>query len=145
MKPQVGKVEAIHEWPRPQTKRQVRLFLGSASYYRRFVPHFSSLAGPLTELTRNQQPDRVKWTTEVERAFQALKDALCSDPVLVTPDFSLPMVLQTDASETGVGAVLAQLRGGEEHPITFISRKLLPREKKLLNGRKRVSGYKMGS
>ena len=129
VKPQVGKVEAIYEWPRPQTKRQVRVFLGLASYYRRFVPHFSSLAGPLTELTRNQQPDRVKWTTEVERAFQALKDALCSDPVLVTPDFSLPMVLQTDASETGVGAVLAQLRGGEEHPITFISRKLLPREK----------------
>ena len=69
------------------------------------------------------------WTPEVERAFLALKDALCSDAVLVTPDFSLPLVVQTDASETGVGAVLSQLREGEEHPITFISRKLLPREK----------------
>ena len=100
-----------------------------ASYYRRFVPHFSALAAPLTDLTKTRLPDPIQWTTETEEAFERLKEALCSEPVLVTPDFTKPLVVQTDASETGVGAVLSQLRNGEEHPITYVSRKLLPRER----------------
>lgn len=128
VKPQAGKVEAIRNWPRPQTKKQVRTFVGLTSYYRRFVPHFSSLAAPLTDLTKSRLADRILWTEETEKAFQELKEALCSGPVLVTPDFSKPLIVQTDASETGVGAVLSQLQEGEEHPITYISRKLLPRE-----------------
>jgi hypothetical protein len=67
---------------------------------------------------------------DTEAAFQALKDALCSHPVLVTPDFSKNLLVQTDASDTGVGAVLSQEQEGEEHPIIYVSRKLLPREKK---------------
>ena len=130
VKPQAGKAEAIREWPRPQTKKQVRTFVGLASYYRRFVPHFASLSAPLTDLTKSRLPDRIQWTEETEKAFQGLKEALCSGPVLVTPDFTKPLVVQTDASETGVGAVLSQLQEGEEHPIIYISRKLLPREKK---------------
>ena len=130
MKSQMKKVEAIQDWPRPLTKNQVRTFVGLTSYYRRFIPHFTSVASPLTDLTRDRLPAQVTWTEETEKAFKDLKSALCSGPVLVTPDFTKPMVVQTDASETGVGAVLSQLHEGEEHPIIFISRKLLPREQK---------------
>ena len=104
--------------------------MGLTSYYRRFIPHFASIASPLTDLTRDRLPAQVTWTEETEKAFQDLKSALCSGPVLVTSDFPKPMVVQTDASETGVGAVLSQLHEGEEHPIIYISRKLLQRKQK---------------
>jgi hypothetical protein len=72
----------------------------------------------------------VKWTEETQKAFQDLKGALCSGPVLVTPDFSKPLVVQTDPSETGVGAILSQLQEGEEHPVMYIRLMLLPREQR---------------
>ena len=103
VRPQAGKVEAIRSWPRPRTKKQVRTFIGLASYYRRFVPHFAATAAPLTDLTKNRLPDPVLWTEETEKAFQQLKDKLCAEPVLTTPDFSKPLLVQTDASEGGGG------------------------------------------
>jgi len=144
VKPQVGKIEAIRDWPRPRTKKQVRAFIGLASYYRRFVPHFSALAAPLTDLTKNRLPNRILWTTETEEAFGRLKEVLCSEPVLVTPDFTQPLVVQTDASETRVGAVLSQLPNGEEHPITYISRKLLPQGTEVRHSRGGMPGDQVG-
>lgn len=117
VKPQVKKLEAIRDWPHPLTKKQVRTFVGLTSYYRRIISHFAFLASPLTDLTE-----------EMEKAFQDQKGALCSGPMLVTPDFSKPLVVQTDVSETGVGAVLSHLQEGEEHSVVYISRKLFPRE-----------------
>lgn len=128
IKPQVDKVEAIRDWPIPQTKKQVRAFLGLAGYYRRFVPEFSSVATPLTELIRKTAPNKIKWTESTEEAFVKLKDILCSGPVLGVADFTKPFIVQTDASEVGVGAVLSQIIDDEEHPIMYLSRKLLPRE-----------------
>lgn len=69
----------------------------------------------------------MKWTEEAEEAFRLLRQALCSDSVLITPDFSLPFIVQTYASVVGVGSVLSQVHRGEEHPMTYISRK--PHEK----------------
>ena len=129
VKPQVKKVDAITTWPQPQTKRQVRTFLGLVGYYRQFIPNFASLAAPLHELTSKSASNRVKWTEQTQRAFNALKKALCSETVLHTPDFGKRFVLQTDASEVGLGAVLSQVHDGSEYPITFVSRKLLPHEK----------------
>ena len=129
VRPQDEKVQAIRTWPRPTTKKQVKSFLGLVGYYQRFIPAFATLASPLNELTRRTLPDRVKWTEEVEEAFSHLRQALCTEPVLITPDFSLPFVVHTDASEVGLGAVLSQVRSGEEHPVTFISRKLLASER----------------
>ena len=63
------------------------MFVGLTSYYRRFIPHFASLASPLTDLTWDRLPAQVTWTEETEKAFQDIKGALCSGPVLVTPDF----------------------------------------------------------
>ncbi|XP_053872984.1 uncharacterized protein LOC128831041, partial [Malaclemys terrapin pileata] len=129
VKPLIGKVQAIANCPPPTTKRQVRQFLGLAGYYRRFIPQFAAIAAPLTGLLTKDSPRQVIWTTECDRAFRTLKKCLCSEPVLYSPDFNLPFVLQTDASEVGLGAVLSQDVGGEEHPVLYISRKLFPREK----------------
>ncbi|XP_053540472.1 uncharacterized protein LOC128634211 isoform X1 [Ictalurus punctatus] len=76
LKPQLKKIEAVKDYPRPTSKNQVRAFLGLAGYYRRFVPNFSAVASPLSDLTKKGQPDQVRWTADAERAFQALKEAL---------------------------------------------------------------------
>ncbi|KAL0176991.1 hypothetical protein M9458_029321, partial [Cirrhinus mrigala] len=76
------------------------------------------------------QPEKVCWTPSAEEAFAQIKTALASSPVLRAPDFSCPFLLQTDASDTGLGAVLSQIQEGEEHPIIYISRKLSPAERK---------------
>ncbi|KAI2644624.1 Retrovirus-related Pol polyprotein [Labeo rohita] len=127
--PQETKVKAVRTAPRPEMKTQVRPFLGLAGYYRCFIPNFSSLAAPLTDLTRKGQPEKIQWTPAAEETFQRIKMALTSEPVLRAPDFSCPFLLQTDASDTGLGAVLPQVQEGEEHPILYISRKLIPAER----------------
>ncbi|XP_040275735.1 uncharacterized mitochondrial protein AtMg00860-like [Bufo bufo] len=107
LKPEPGKVDAIASWPTPRTKKQVMSFLGTAEYYRRFVPHYSILAKPLTDLTKKKLPSAVDWTNDCETAFRALKAALLSFPVLQAADFTLPFIVQTDASDFGLGAVLS--------------------------------------
>ncbi|CAJ0968166.1 unnamed protein product [Ranitomeya imitator] len=124
IKPQIDKIQAIQGWPQPVNKKQVQAFLGIAGYYRRFIPNFAAMATPLTDLTKGKGSVMVKWTSAAEEAFHSLKQALCSQPVLVTPDFSSEFVVQTDASDTGVGAVLSQVRDGVEHPVLYLSRKL---------------------
>ncbi len=123
---QEKKVEAVCTAPRPETKTQVRAFLGLAGYYHCFIPNFSSLAASLTDLTRKGQPEKIQWTPAGEEAFERVKGALTSAPVLRAPDFSCPFLLQMDASDTGLGAVLSQIQEGEEHPVIYISRKLIP-------------------
>ena len=126
---QEAKVQAIANFPRPTTKKQIRAFLGLAGYYRRFVPQFADKAAALSDCTKKDHPDKIQWTAQLDSSFQALKAALTSHPVLRCPDSKLPFVLQTDASAQGIGAVLSQRDNqGEEHPVAFYSRKLLPRE-----------------
>ncbi|KAI8510586.1 hypothetical protein Bbelb_115020 [Branchiostoma belcheri] len=129
VRPDEEKVRAVKEFPRPSTKKEVRAFLGLTGYYRRFIPQYADLAAPLTDLTGSRKPQVVEWTDVCEEAFQVLKGKLCDYPVLQSPDFERPFVLHTDASERGIGAVLSQMDGnGEEHPVVYTSRKLLPRE-----------------
>ena len=104
--------------------------MGIVGYYQRFIPHFTTRAAPLTDLIKARSPDTVKWNSEAEEAFAGLRAALCAQPVLVTPVFKKEFFLQTDASEVGLGAVLSQYVGGEEHPVLYLSRKLLPREQR---------------
>lgn len=101
VKPQEAKLAAIQKWPKPLTKKQVRSFLG---HYRRFVPDFAGIAAPLTELTTKKHSRMVKCTPEAEETFGSLKRALCSKPAMA-PDFSKEFVVQTDASEVGLGPV----------------------------------------
>lgn len=130
VRPQVGKIEAIKNAERPVTKKQVRPFLGLVGWYRRFVPNFSARANVLTNLTKKCHPNKVNWTMDCEMAFQDLKDSLCKEPVLQSPNFEQMFTVQTDASEHGLGAVLLQGEQGQLRPIAYISRKLLSRETK---------------
>lgn len=116
-----AKVEAIRTWPQPETVKELRSFLGLAGYYRKFVKHFAIITKPLTNLLRKQV--LFVWTEEHTTAFNLLKQALMTAPVLAKPDFTKPFCLETDASNTGVGAVLLQ----EGHPLAFISKPLGPK------------------
>ena len=128
VQPMECKIRSVQLFNQPKTKKQVRSFLGLCGYYRRFMPKFSAIAMPLTELIKKNKPNKVNWTRPCERAFQQLKDMLTDYSILTTPDWKRPFVLQTDASAVGIGYVLSQINGeGEEHPIAFGSRKLLPR------------------
>jgi len=100
------KTEAITRIPPPRNVREVRQFLGMLSWYRRFLENFSVRARPLTRLTSKKQ--KWQWTDKEENAFTSLKAALTTAPVLACPDFTKTFVLQTDASNIGLGAVLTQ-------------------------------------
>ena len=97
------------------------------NFYRRFIPNFAEIAAPLTDLTSKNAPNKVRWTDIHETAFNELKQAITTQPVLINPDFSKPFIVQTDSSDRGIGAVLLQEKEGKRLPIMFISKKLLPR------------------
>ena len=88
------------------------------SSYRRYIPDFSEIAAPLTDHTGKNHSNKVKWSSECNQAFSALKQSMSSFPILHLPDFSKPFIVQVDASERGVGAMLCQTDDeGQEHPI----------------------------
>ncbi len=144
VRPQINKTAAVCDLPEAQDQKEVRQFLGLAGYYRRFVPNYSDLTSPLTDLTKKEAPDPVQWTELCQQAFTQVKAALCGRPLLHSPDFSLPFLLQTDASDRGLGAVLAQEIEGEERPVLYISRKLSKRETMYSTIEKEVSGNPVG-
>lgn len=122
--------QAVQEWPQPKSRKDVLTFLGKCSYYRKFIAHFAEKAEPLRKLLGK---DAVfEWTEKQEQAFQRLKDALCAKPVLAHPDFECdrPFILDCDASNVGVGAVLSQQQeDGAEKPIAYFSKTLSSAEK----------------
>jgi len=118
------KIEVIAQWPEPKTQREVRSFLGLTGFYRRFIKGYALLSKALTELLKK---DGFEWNPEAAIAFQKLKAALMTAPVLALPDFEKPFEVETDASSYGIGAVLQQ----EGHPIAFVSKKLGPKWQQL--------------
>ena len=122
-----GKIKHIVEWPDLKTVEDVRSFLGLAGFYRKFVRNFSKIAAPLTELLHQKQA--FVWLDPQKKAFQDLKNALSTAPVLAIPDSSKPFIVTADASGYAIGAVLSQNQGKGEQPIAFLSKKLLPAEK----------------
>ncbi|XP_026050763.1 uncharacterized protein LOC113037671 [Carassius auratus] len=128
VRPQVKKVQALERCAVPQTRKDMRSFLGMAGFYHRFVPNFSSRAAPLTDMVGARCPNQLQWTEERLKAFRDIQGALTTSAVLHNPDFSRPFIVQTDASERGVGAVLLQGPPESRQPVAYISRKLFPRE-----------------
>ena len=135
------KINRVKDWVRPTNRKEVLQFLGFAGYYRRYVSGYSALAAPLYRLTTGDPRKKKRggkkslapdppflWTCDCEEAFQTLKERLTTAPVLGYPDYSLPFVLQTDASGEGLGAVLVQVQSGAERVIAFASRGLSPAE-----------------
>ncbi|KAK3548353.1 hypothetical protein QTP70_010714 [Hemibagrus guttatus] len=123
------KVTAVRDWPTPTTVKELQRFLGFANFYRRFIRGYSSVTSPLTNLLRNK-PKTLVWTPAATHAFQTLKQAFTTAPLLVHPDPELPFIVEVDASTTGVGAVLSQQQGNPRklHPCAFFLRKLNPAE-----------------
>ncbi|MCI41218.1 transposon Tf2-1 polyprotein, partial [Trifolium medium] len=97
------KLEAMVKWPVPTTVKQLRGFMGLRGYYRRFIANYASIAAPLTDLLRQ---DAFTWTDSATSAFIALKNAMTAALVLCLPDFSQEFIIETDASNAGIGAVL---------------------------------------
>ena len=132
LRPDESKTEKILQVSTPTTKKQVRSLLGLLSFYRRYIPGFASVAAPLTDLTKEggRSCRSIHWTPDCASALQEIQDILSRKPVLLLPRLDLPFVLQTDASSTGLGAVLLQEFEDSLHPVCFASRKLLDREKR---------------
>lgn len=120
-----SKVQDIVNWAIPTTLKKLRGFLGIAGYYHKFVKNFGVISKPLTNLLRKGV--EFVWTPEVHESFEQFKKALASAPVLALPDFTKPSVIETDASEIGIGAVLSQ----DKHPIAYMSKALGPRTRGL--------------
>ena len=116
VRPELSKVEAIQAFTQPTTKKQVRAFLGITGYYRKFIPNYSTMAAPLTDLTKKNRPTKITWTWDCDSEFHTLKTSLCTSPVLNSPNFTKPlyckMMLQTE--------VLVQCSANIQQTINFI-------------------------
>ena len=132
------KIRVVQEWPTPKTVKDLRSFLGFASYYRRFVHHFAQVAKPLYELISEANKEKGSkgngllqslWNQKSEDAFRELKDRLTSSSILGYADFTRPFILETDASLLGLGAVLMQNQEGGKRVIAYASRTLRKAEK----------------
>ena len=131
-----AKIAAVRDWPSPVSATQVRAFLGLCSYYRRFVRGFADVAKPLYKLT--EKGSQFVWTEACESAFKLLKAKLTSAPVLAYPTNEVPFILDTDASNQGIGAVLSQVHQGQEEVVAYYSRSLTKEERNYCVTRKEL-------
>ncbi|KAG1962189.1 retrotransposable element [Pimephales promelas] len=124
-----AKVQAVVDWPVPKSRVELQRFLGFANFYRRFIRSFSQVAAPLTALTSVKTCFR--WSDSAQGAFDLLKNRFTSAPILITPDISKQFIVEVDASEVGVGAILSQrsLADNKVHPCAFFSHRLSPSER----------------
>ncbi|KAL0153008.1 hypothetical protein M9458_051687, partial [Cirrhinus mrigala] len=138
-----SKTQAVTEWPLPKTVKELQRFLGFANFYRRFIRNYSSIAAPLTSLLKNK-PTKLRWNPAAVRAFEGLKASFTTAPILRHPDPQLPFVVEVDASDCGIGAVLSQRHGspGKLHPCAFFSRKLTAAERNYDVGNKELLSMK---
>ncbi len=130
------KVKDIREWPTPKCQKDVRSFLGIASYYRRFIEEFGKIAHPLHQLTEKKAIFR--WTPECEQAFNTLKHKLTSAPILAFPTPHDLFVLDTDASGYALGAVLSQIQDGVERVIAYSSKSLTKEQRNYCTTRREL-------
>ncbi|CAA9317827.1 hypothetical protein AVDCRST_MAG94-1309 [uncultured Leptolyngbya sp.] len=121
-----SKTQAIRDWPKPTTVKELQGFLGFVNFNRQFIKDYSKIALPLTEITKKDTG--FQWTSSQDRAFQDLKDACSKEPVLQNFRANEPTRIETDASDQAVGACLCQQRDNKWHPVAYYSRKMSPAE-----------------
>uniref|UniRef100_A0A8C7HG43 Gypsy retrotransposon integrase-like protein 1 n=1 Tax=Oncorhynchus kisutch TaxID=8019 RepID=A0A8C7HG43_ONCKI len=137
------KVRAVRDWARPGTRLQLQRFLGFANFYRMFIRDYSRVAAPLTALTSCTRI--FCWTPEADRAFLNLKSRFTNAPILSKPDTSRQFVVEVDASDVGVGAILSQRSStdGKLHPCAFYSCRLSPAERNYDVGNRELLAVKL--
>jgi hypothetical protein len=124
-RPDPDKMSVLQDLERPTTKAELRRLLGMFSYYRAYVANFARIVKPLTDLTAKDIPAQIPWGEEQQNAFELLKQAMCSSPVMNAPQFGKPFYLLTDACGVSIGCCLGQWDElGEEHPVAYASQKL---------------------
>ena len=138
MRADPAKVKAVEEWPRPTNRTQLRRFLGFAGFLRRFIKGYSQIAAPLNALTSVSRP--FSWTSRAETAFSKLKSLFSTAPVLIHPDSTRQFIVEVDASDTGIGAVLSQRSEEDQkfHPCAYFSRSYDPAERNYDVGNKEL-------
>jgi hypothetical protein len=124
------KVEAMVNFPVPKTVRQVRRFLGMTGWYRKFVRNYAEIASPISDLLKLKPGEKFIWSEAANQAFLELKSRLVSAPILKLPDYSKQFVIQCDASNGALGAVLTQGEGDQESVIAFLSQKFTTAQRK---------------
>lgn len=140
-KPSEIKIKAITDFPAPKSKTEIRRFLGMCGYYSRYIKNYAIIVEPLTRALKGKtKKEKVDWSPEMEKAFRELKDKLTRDPVLYAPDYTKEFIIQSDASDKGIGIIMAQRQGDEEHPILYLSRKFTKAEKNYSTTEKECAG-----
>jgi len=134
--PDPAKIRAVQDWPRPRNLTETRAFVGLASYYRNHIEKFAEIARPLHELTKKYQ--QFQWTDRQEEAFCTLKRKLTEAPILASPRDEGTYVLDTDASDSALGASVQQWQDGELRVIGYASRALSDSEKRYCTTRKEL-------
>ncbi len=138
-----SKVRGVTDWPQPTTVKELQRFLGFANFYRRLIRNYSLIAFPLMSLLKGN-PSKLKWTEGATQAFTKLNDCFTTAPILKHPDPNLPFVIEVDASDCGIGAVLSQRHGQpvKLYPCAFFSRKLTSAERNYDVGNKELLSMK---
>jgi len=136
------KVKCIDEWPLPTMMKELTRFIGFANYYRKFVLNFSTIIAPLEEASnkaKHMRKAKLNWTEKMRTSFKLIKKALCETAVLHCPNKKDTFILDTDASKTGIGAVLSQIdQNGKEKAVYFASNKLSKTEQNYCATRKEL-------
>ncbi len=137
------KIQAVVDWPTPDSRKALQRFLGFANFYRRFIRSFSQLAAPLIALTSIKTLFR--WSSAAEAAFTKLKGCFVSAPILIAPDPSRQFVVEVDTSEVGVGAILSQRSSSDDkvHPCAYFSHRLSPAERNYDIGNRELLAVKL--
>lgn len=140
--PDCSKIEAIRDFPPPVTKKDMRSFLGLLNFYRRFAPNLGMFTSSLNDTLKKGAPEKICWTNEIKNSFAEAIQCLVNNVPLFIADPNSSFIVQTDACDLGLGAVLWQRVQGEDRPISFISRKLNSAEKNYATIEKECLGIK---
>lgn len=126
-----SRVDAILKIAPPKNLKELQRFLGMINYYRRFIKNFAARTYNMRKMLKKGAWKENRWGEEEQKEFEEMKKVLTEAPIMAYPDFSLPFILETDASAKGIGAVLLQIQNGQEKVIAYASKALSEREQRL--------------
>lgn len=133
------RIEPILNYSRPKSVKDIRRLLGLAGFYQKFIRDYSKIVAPISDLLK-KNPKKFLWTEAAEEAFQNLKSALVSAPILMNPDFSQPFTIESDASDNAVGAALVQNVEGNTRVVAYFSKKLSSTQRRYASVEKECLG-----